>query len=116
MAPQFVETYERYHARIGYFVEAQRVPVDRATADRLIANAEDEGQAFKTQCAITLAHVLRPVPPFQEVRRSLFPQALREEFARLDGVETSTVHDTDIGKNNEWERGGAVAALQPAVR
>ena len=43
MTPRFVDYYERYHARFDYFVEAQKVPVSRAAADQLIANAQARG-------------------------------------------------------------------------
>jgi len=32
MTPRFVDYYERYHARFGYFVEADEVPIGRADA------------------------------------------------------------------------------------
>jgi hypothetical protein len=115
MAPMYVSYYELYHARVGHVVVAQTVAVDLATADRLITSAQVQGRALKTQCAITLAHVLAPVAPFDGVRGSFFPQALREDFALIPGVETRTVTDTDIGKNNEWERGEA-AQVHPDMR
>ena len=43
MTPRFVDYYERYHARFDYFVEAQKVPVSRAAADQIIANAQGAG-------------------------------------------------------------------------
>ena len=43
MTPRFVDYYERYHARFDYFVEAQKVPISRAAADQLIANAQAAG-------------------------------------------------------------------------
>jgi hypothetical protein len=104
MTPRYVDYYERYHARYDHYVQAQKVDISRASADRLIANAQAEGKALKTHCALAVADVLEPVPPFQEVRHSFFPEAVREDFARIAGVETRYVYETDIGKNNGWER------------
>jgi hypothetical protein len=104
MTPRYVDYYERYHARFDHFVQAQKVYVDRATADRVMANAQAEGKKLKMECALAVADVLRPVPPFQDVRTSFFPETVREDFARIAGVENSYVYETDIGKNNEWER------------
>lgn len=104
MTPRFVDYYERYHARFDYFVEAQKVPVTRAQADQLIANAQAVGQSLKMTCGLDVADVLQPVPPFQGVRKSFFPQALRDDFDRLPGVEDSYVYERDVGKNNAWER------------
>jgi hypothetical protein len=103
MTPRFVDYYERYHARFDYFVEAQRVPVSRAEADQLIANAEARGQVMKMQCAIAAADVLQPVPRFAQVHKSFLPEALREDFAAMAGTETHYVYESDIGKNRAWE-------------
>jgi hypothetical protein len=104
MSPKFVDYYERYHARFTHFVHAQTVEVDRATADRVLANARAHGQSMKMQCGLAVADVLQPVPPFTEVRRSFFPEAAREDFARIAGVEDHYVYEADIGKNRAWER------------
>ena len=82
MTPRYVDYYERYHARFDYFVEAQKVPVSRAAADQLIANAQAEGQRMKMTCSLAIADVLRPVPPFTGVPVSFFPEALRGELRR----------------------------------
>lgn len=109
MTPRFVDYYERYHARFDYFVEAQKVPVTRAQADAIIANAQAQGKTMKMQCAVAAAAVLRPVPPFEDVRTSVFPEALREDFAAMPGVTTRYITESDVGKNRAWE---AVAAPQ----
>jgi hypothetical protein len=104
MTPRYVDYYERYHARFDYFVEAQTVPLTRAQADQLIANAEARGKTMKTQCALAIADVLRPVPPFEGVERDFYPEPLREYFSRMPDVEQHFVRELDIGKNREWER------------
>lgn len=104
MTPRYVDYYERYHARFDYFVEAQKVPISRATADQLIANAEARGQSMKMTCGLDVADVLQPVPPFRNIRKSIFPETLRHDFDRIPGVEDSFVYEYDIGKNREWER------------
>jgi hypothetical protein len=104
MTPRYVDYYERYHARFDYFVEAQKVPVSRATADQIIANAKARGQALKMTCALDVADVLRPVPQFKDVTKGFFPEGLRRDFQSMPGVEDSYVYETDIGKNNAWER------------
>jgi hypothetical protein len=104
MTPRYVDYYERYHARFDYFVEAKTVPLTRAQADQLIANAQAEGKAMKTTCALAVADVLRPVPPFQGVERNFYPEPLRKYFARTAGVDVHYVRELDIGKNRDWER------------
>ena len=104
MTPRYVDYYERYHARFDHFVEAQKVYVDRATADRILANAEAEGKMLKMACAVAVADVVKTEPPFQGVRSTFFPETVREDFARIAGVEDSYVYEMDVGKNKEWER------------
>ena len=104
MTPRYVDYYERYHARFDHFVQAQRVYVDRATADQVLANAQAEGKQLKMECGLAVADVLQPVPPFQEVRKSFFPEVVRRDFAGIAGVENHYVYETDVGKNNAWER------------
>lgn len=103
MTPRFVDYYERYHARFDYFVEGDKIPLTRAQADQLIANAQAEGQRMKMTCSLAVADVLRPVPPFEGVTKSIFPEAIREDFKRLPGVSTSYVYENDIGQNKVWE-------------
>lgn len=104
MTPRYVDYYERYHARFNYFVEAQRVPVSRATADQLIANVQAEGKSMKMTCALAVGEALHPVPPFQNAPVGFFPNALRRYFATLPGVQTSYVRESDVGQNKVWEQ------------
>ncbi len=115
MTPRFVDYYERYHARFDYFVEAQKVPISRATADQLIANAQARGESMKMTCGLDVADVLKPVPPFQGVPTSFFPEALRDYFEALPGVEDSYVYESDVGKNRVWERGDRPALVTAAA-
>jgi hypothetical protein len=103
MTPRFVDYYERYHARFDYFVEIQTVPVSRAAADQIIANAQGQGKSMKMTCALAAADVLQPVPPFQNVSHSVFPEALRRDFAAMPGVEIRHVTESDVGQNRVWE-------------
>ena len=106
MTPRFVDYYERYHARFSHHVEAHQVPISPAQADQLIANAQAEGKALKMHCALAVADVLRPVPPFGNAPRSYYPEGLRADFAAMPGVRTSYVRESDVGKNPAWERSG----------
>ena len=83
------------------------MPVSRAEADQIIANAKAQGQSMKMTCALDMADVLKPVPPFQDVPVSFFPEALRADFAAWPGVEDRYITESDMGKNREWERAAA---------
>lgn len=104
MTPRFVDYYERYHARFDYIVEAEKVPVTRAEADEIIADAKAHGKSMKMTCGLAVAKVLDPVPRFSDAPSNIQPEALREYFARLPGVEVRYVTDSDVGKNKVWEQ------------
>jgi hypothetical protein len=108
MTPRYVDYYERYHARFSHFVHAQKVEVDRATADQVMANAQAEGKTLKMLCAGSVTGALRGVHPFEEVRGSFMPESVREDFSRIAGVQDSFVREVDVGKNRAWERPDAV--------
>jgi hypothetical protein len=107
MTPRFVDYYERYHARFDYYVEARKVPVTRAEADQVIANAKAHGKSMKMTCALAMAEVLHPVPRFADAPSSVYPEALRAYFAALPGVENHYVTDSDVGKNKVWDASDA---------
>ncbi len=104
MTPRFVDYYERYHARFDYFVEAQTVPVTRAEADQILADAQAHGKSMKMTCALSMAEVLHPVPRFADAPSSVYPEALRAYFATQPGVTDHFVYESDVGKNRDWER------------
>lgn len=104
ITPRFLDYYERYHARFSHFVESQTVEVDRATADAVLARAEAEGKTLKMLCAGSVTGALRGIPPFDEVGSTLFPEGIREDFAKIPGVTDSFVYEDDTGKNRAWER------------
>lgn len=103
MSPRYVDYYERYHARFSHFVHRQTIAVSRAEADEAIARAEAEGKTAKMHCALAIAAVLQPMPRFDAVRASYFPEVVREDFARFDGVEEGFIYEHDTGKNRVWE-------------
>jgi hypothetical protein len=104
ITPRHLDYYERYHARFSHHVHSQKVPVSRETADLVLARAREEGKTLKMHCSLAIADVLKPVPPFQHVRSSYFPETLRGDFARIAGVEDNYVYEVDVGKNRSWER------------
>jgi hypothetical protein len=103
ITPRYLDYYERYHARHSHFVHSQTVYVSRAVADQVLANAQAIGPTPKMLCNTSVAAALRPVPPFTEVRTTIFPEASREDFARIPGVVDSYVREDDVGQNNAWE-------------
>ena len=109
MTPRFVDYYERYHARFGYFVEVQRVVVTKEQAEQVLANAEARGKSLKMECGLAVSGVLQSVPPFTGMGTAFFPESIREDFARIPGVETRRIYENDKGQNKVWEQEEAAA-------
>jgi hypothetical protein len=109
ISPRYLDYYERYHARFDYYVHAQTVPVSRATADQILANAQAKGKTPKMLCAEAITSAIRPVEPFTHVGITLFPEGVRKDFARIPGVQDSYVREDDVGKNRAWELPAAVS-------
>lgn len=112
VTPRFLDYYERYHARFDYYVHAQTVEVSQATADRVFANAKSRGKTPKMFCAEAVTASLKPVPPFQNVGITLFPEGIRRDFAQISGVQDRFVREIDVGKNNVWEQSSTLEAAQ----
>jgi hypothetical protein len=110
ITPRFLDYYERYHARFSHHVHSQKVHVDRRTADELIARAQAQGKTPKMHCSLAAAAVLQPVPQFAHVRSSYFPEVMREDFAKIPGVQDSFVYGEDDGQVKVWEQQGYAGA------
>lgn len=104
VTPRFLDYYERYHARFDYYVHSQQIPVSRDTADQILANVKARGHTPKMFCADSVTASLKPVPPFQNMRITLFPETVRRDFAQIPGVQDSYVREVDKGQNKVWEQ------------
>lgn len=100
VTPRMASYYKRFHARFKYHVEVQRVSMSVAEADELIAIAEARRATPKLFCARAASDVLNDVPTFAHVNVSFYPDNIRNAVARIPGVETTEVHETDVGKNH----------------
>ncbi len=96
---RLVSYYKRYHARFSHYVQSQRVYLDPASAERLLISARNHGAVPKMFCSTATADVLRVLPQFANVSRSMFPERLRASFARIPGVEDSYIEEQDTGQN-----------------
>lgn len=96
---RLVSYYKRYHARFSHFVHSQRVYLDPVSAEKLLLSARNHGAVPKMFCSTSTADVLRVLPQFANLRRSMFPERLREDFAKVPGVVDSYVEEQDVGQN-----------------
>ncbi len=96
-----VAQYERFHARLGYYVLRQTVEVPLSVANLAIRLSEEKGETFQTQCASSVSWVLKQLPGFEAVGQTMLPNKIREDFIRIPNVQTSTFRENDVGQNYE---------------
>ena len=107
MTPRFVDYYERYHARFDYYVEAQKVPVTRGRGRPDPRRRRGARQVDEDDLRPRHGRDPAPVPRFADAPVDVYPEALRAYFAGLPGVEDHYVTESDVGKNNAWDRSEA---------
>lgn len=90
--------YKRYHARDNYFVHTQKVHVTPEVAEAVLRRTQQQGPSAKMFCTLNTGQILAGIPQFAFIRPTLFPEKLRSQFARIDGVEDDYLYETDRGK------------------
>lgn len=95
-----VSYYERYHARLTYYVHVQTIPVTAQVAEAVLRRAQAQGPSPKMFCTVHTTAVLNDVPGFPGApfRTSFFPETLRAQVAELPGVIDRYRFEEDSGK------------------
>ncbi|RWR26435.1 hypothetical protein D2T29_20605 [Sinirhodobacter populi] len=97
---QMYRFYYDYHARETWYVREQKVFITPQQAEMLIKRVEANGAVSKAMCAWAVSGVLRDIPGFESMPRTLSPTKLSRAFAKLPGVETKDHYDNDPDDNS----------------
>lgn len=100
ITPQVLDVYIDYHARETYDVELIEVPVSRAEADALIAQAAAYGAVPKAQCALSITRILNTQARFSAMPTTYFPNAASQAFSGIPGGSMRVVTDDDADDNH----------------
>ena len=100
ITPQVLAVYIDYHARETYDVELVEVPVSRAEADALIAQAAAYGAVPKAQCALSITRILNTQPRFAAMPTTYSPNAASMAFSGVPGGSTRIITDDDADDNH----------------
>lgn len=95
ITPKLKQYYIDYHARETYDVYEQTVPVSREVADLALQRAAANGAVGNGFCGNSISAILRGLPGFEGVRRSLFPNKIMRDFGQVPGVVTRKYVDDD---------------------
>ena len=95
ISPRVEEFYVSYHARQTYYVEGQRIVVSDEIAERALQLVMANGAVPKSACALAVSKVLRDIPGFENIRRTISPARIRDDFAKIPGVVTTIYREDD---------------------
>jgi len=95
MSPRLESYYVSYHARSTFYVVGQRLVVSDAVAETALRLVLSNGAVPRAGCAIAVSKVLRQLPGFESIRRTISPTRIRDDFARLPGVIETEYRETD---------------------
>lgn len=95
LSPEAEELYLDYQAQDGYYYVKQEKLVPPEVAEAALVRVKGYGPVRQTMCTMAVCDVLQPLPGFEGLGRTFFPNALEARFARLPGVVTTERHGPD---------------------
>lgn len=99
MTPSAVDFYIDYHARETFNVVTQEIEVSREVAEIALNRALNNGAVGKGLCTNGTTAVLRGVPGFENVPRSLNPKRAMEFLDKMPGVKRNVIYDDSPANN-----------------
>ncbi|WP_235937765.1 hypothetical protein [Pseudoroseicyclus tamaricis] len=95
ITPAIEQLYLSFHARVTYYVIRQDLVVSDAVAERALQLALAAGPVPKAACARATAGILQELPGMEFIRKTLSPERLQEQFAKVPGVVTTEYREED---------------------
>lgn len=95
ITPRIEEFYISFHSRITYFTLIQELDVAPEVAEMALRLAIANGPTPKAACTTHTSRMLAQLPGFEGIRRSVFPNNLSDQFAKLPGVRARIHRETD---------------------
>lgn len=95
ITPQIADLYVSYHSRETYYTVIQEVDVAPEVAEMALQLAIANGPTPSAACASHTSRMLSQLPGFGSIRRTLFPNNLQDQFAKIPGVRTREHREND---------------------
>lgn len=92
---QLEQYYISYHARVTYYVVAQKIEVRPDIAEQALNMALVAGPVAQANCTRYTSRLLRSLPGFGSIRQTWFPNNLSDDFGKLPGVVTREYREND---------------------
>lgn len=94
ITPQVKDFYERAHARSTYHVRIQSLPVSAQTAELALQLVQNYGNVPGGACTTATSTILSQLPGLN-IKRTLFPNRLADQFATIPGVTDRKLYEDD---------------------
>ncbi len=94
-SPRMVDGYTRFHARETYHVVVQRLEVPRETAESVLQDVLSYGDVRAAMCTNSTSTVLSRANLPGQIRTTMFPKNLMEQFKAVPGVSTRELFEYD---------------------
>lgn len=95
VTPQLEQYYISFHARVTYYVVAQKIEVRPEVAEQALNMALVAGPVAQANCTRYASRLLRALPGFESIRQTWFPNNLSDDFGKLPGVVTREYREND---------------------
>jgi len=94
-SPTAEAAYRSFHARSEFFVVIQTVQVPPSTAEQALQLVKANGAVPKANCTRATSSILRRLQGFDSIGTTWFPNNLSDAFAKIPGVTTDILRETD---------------------
>lgn len=95
ITPQIEQFYISYHSRVTYYTVLQTLEVAPEVAEEALRRAIANGPTPKAMCTTHTSTMLRELPGFESLRRTMFPNNLADAFGKIPGVVTREYREND---------------------
>lgn len=95
ITPQLEQFYISFHSRITYYTLIQEIDVPADVAEQALRLAISNGPTPKSACTTHTSRMLSQLRGFESIRRTLFPNNLADQFAKLPGVREQIYREND---------------------
>lgn len=111
ITPEIEQFYISYHSRVTYYTVLQTIDVPDETAEMAMRLAIANGPTPKAACTTHTSRMLSQLPGFGNIRRTLFPSNLSEQFGQIPGV-----RESEYRENDSDDKSIAAAEFDAALR
>lgn len=110
-SPRIEAYYASYHARLTFYVVAQKVDVSPEVAELALGLALSNGAVPNALCTHATSSLVSRLPGFESIGVTYFPNNMMDDVARLPGVETTVYRE-----NDSEDKSVAAAAIDAQIR